>query len=218
MKKINWRYGIGEVIIVIIGITLAFALNEFNSSRVEKAEFKQYLKNIVMDMNEEIIQLEKNTNTLESNDDKVAEILDYIDFPKQAYGKPLQQLFEIANLVSFQPENISYQTLVNSGDAKLIKDLYIRKHIESHYASHKHILKQYERMETIHKNYLGDFFIKEIDFSEIEKGRATFFKNPLIKNILISLRGSYQLVIKANDELIESNQQTIKLLKDILQE
>ena len=40
MKKINWRYAIGELLIVIIGISVAFALNNWSASLKENDLFK----------------------------------------------------------------------------------------------------------------------------------------------------------------------------------
>lgn len=47
--KINWKYAAGEIIIVIIGISIAFTLNSWAAGRKDKVLAKQYLENLKQD-------------------------------------------------------------------------------------------------------------------------------------------------------------------------
>ena len=58
MKKINWQYALGEVIIVSIGITIAFALNNWKEARNNQKIKQQYLSSLKTDIQKEIKQLE----------------------------------------------------------------------------------------------------------------------------------------------------------------
>lgn len=58
LKKINWTYALGEISIVIIGITIAFALNKWAENRSNHSEKQQYLQNLLIDLNSEVDQLE----------------------------------------------------------------------------------------------------------------------------------------------------------------
>ena len=55
--KINWKYAIGEVIIVIVGISVAFLLNNWASERKEAKIRQQYLVNLANDLSGEIDHL-----------------------------------------------------------------------------------------------------------------------------------------------------------------
>ena len=50
MKKINWRYAIGELLIVTAGITLAFMLNSWAENNRINEKRKIYLEGVVQDL------------------------------------------------------------------------------------------------------------------------------------------------------------------------
>ncbi len=50
MKKVNWHYTFGEILIVIIGITIAFSMNKCADLKSNEDLKVQYLKNIKLDV------------------------------------------------------------------------------------------------------------------------------------------------------------------------
>lgn len=50
MNKINWRYAIGELIIITIGISFAFALNNWAASSEENELVKEYYSSLRSDL------------------------------------------------------------------------------------------------------------------------------------------------------------------------
>jgi hypothetical protein len=206
MKKINWRYTLGEIAIVIVGITIAFSLNSIKENISNKKLKKQYLENILQD-------IEKEIETLEGNNKKIQQKLEDISVVKPFLGNNtirrdtiLQRFFQIAVLVDFSPENTTYQTLINSGDMKLIDDFALRQNIEAHYSSHKNVLQNYTRIEEINRKYVADLFIYDVDYNKIRKGNIDFLDLPKVQNIVFSVENSYRMVLSSNKECIESNQ------------
>ena len=53
MKKVNWRYAIGELIIVTLGISIAFALNSWAESNKQEKKTKVYLQGIITDLQDD---------------------------------------------------------------------------------------------------------------------------------------------------------------------
>jgi len=206
MKKTNWRYTLGEIAIVIVGITIAFSLNSIKENISNKKLKKQYLENILQD-------IEKEIETLEGNNKKIQQKLEDISVVKPFLGNNtirrdtiLQRFFEIAVLVDFSPENTTYQTLINSGDMKLIDDFTLRQNIEAHYSNHKNVLQNYTRIEEINRKYVADLFIFDVDYNKIRKGNIDFLDLPKVQNIVFSVENSYRMVLSSNKECIESNQ------------
>ena len=56
--KIDWKYGLGEIFIVIIGITLAFWLNNWADNLSSKKLRDQYLESLKLDLVEERNQID----------------------------------------------------------------------------------------------------------------------------------------------------------------
>ena len=69
-KTINWRYAIGELLIVTIGISLAFSLNSWNEYRKENERARVYLINLREDLTRDV-------DTLNAHIKSVRNRLDY---------------------------------------------------------------------------------------------------------------------------------------------
>lgn len=208
--RINWRYAIGEIIIVIIGITLAFWLNNWKEYQNGQSQKKQYLENLIMDIEQEMDQLKENQVQVNNKLKLIGEIKTHLGTQKSGRDSIVMKVFELARLINFYPESTTYQTLINSGDMQLIDNFELRRSLEKHYALHKNISKDYERIEKIHEKYLGDFFINHIDYKKLRNGDMEFLDNPLINNIITSIEGAYYLVIKGNKVGITSNEELLK--------
>lgn len=216
MKKINWKYALGEIIIVIIGISIAFSLNNWKEENKNRKLKKQYLESLQIDIEKEIEQLKANDTGIVQRIDKIERVLHFIYKNEGEASQVFRYVFEVAKIVSFNPENSTYQTMINSGDMKLINDFQLRRKIEEHYNSHSSTLKDYSRLEAINKKYVADFFIYELDYDEIRKGDFSFLQKPLLKNIFSSLKGAYDIARKGNRECIESNEMLLEEIKKIL--
>ncbi len=213
MKTINWKYAIGEIVIVIIGITIAFSLNNWKEESQNLKLKRQYFESMQIDLEKEIEQLEQNDSSILERISKIEKILDYTSTEKGEPSLIFRYVFEVANTVRFDPVNSTYQTMINSGDMKLINDFQLRRKIEEHYSSHSSILKDYGRIEAISKKYIADFFIYEMDYDRIRKGDFSFLKKPILKNIYSSLKGAYMIAKQGNIKCLKSNEMLLSDLK-----
>ncbi|PKA82482.1 hypothetical protein ATE92_0612 [Ulvibacter sp. MAR_2010_11] len=65
-------------------------------------------------------------------------------------------------------------------------------------------MKDYERQEIIHKEYLGNYFIHNVDYDAMRSGQFGFRDEKLLKNIIQSMHGAFQLKLNATKKGIES--------------
>jgi len=70
-KKINWRYALGEILIVSIGITLAFGMNKCSSDLSESREAAEYKTSLKADLHENLKSISR---IIEKQKRKVAEL------------------------------------------------------------------------------------------------------------------------------------------------
>lgn len=75
MKKINWQYTFGEILIVIIGISIAFSMNKCAENSKNTTQRDQYLSNIKNDIIADKAILEENVIALEKKIKTAVEIL-----------------------------------------------------------------------------------------------------------------------------------------------
>ena len=118
-----FKYAIGEIILVVIGILIALQINNSNNQRIEKEREIKYLTNIKIDLNKDIKSLDYNIEFREKKSRGTQKIIEQIN------GIPIEDLTETTyNVVNtlyqerFQPSNVTYNDLVSSGNMNLISN------------------------------------------------------------------------------------------------
>ncbi|NNM22751.1 MAG: hypothetical protein HKO54_04285 [Flavobacteriaceae bacterium] len=216
MKSINWKYAMGEILIVIIGITIAFSMNTCAEQTKEKKQRLQYLTNLRNDVEADKSQLKKVTQELEEKLESCNRIIPKLNTDDKEKMTVVQDIFKVAEISNFSSKDITYRTLINSGDLKLIEEFELKKAIESHYSSYDIMRQDYIRQENIHKEYLGPYFVHEVDYDAFRNGVFGFKNEQLLKNIVQSMRGSFQIKLNATEKGIQSCDSLLVLLDEYL--
>jgi len=196
--KIDWKYALGEIVIVIIGISIAFSLNNWAESRGDRKAATQYLTHLYRDLQEDTKSLDENIVKLEACLKSINAIVPHLRQVLPGRDTVYRKIFTLAIPVNFFPKDATYQTLVNSGDFKLIDDFHLKSTIEEQYGFYKILAKEYDRQDGFNAKYMGDFFIHQLDYDALYRGNLDFMDNPLLRNIIQSLRGVYMLKLNVS--------------------
>ncbi len=203
-KKINWQYAIGEILIVILGISIAFGLNNWAASRNDEKQKIKYLQNIKKDLEADIIQLDTNRIELIKRSQHIRQIRQFIGRPNPRKDTLLPKLFNLPIPIDFRPRNITYQTLINSGDFKLIDDFELKTSIQEHYLEYEYILEVYTRQNIIVDKYVGDFFMKELNYQSIYRDRDySFMDTSFFGNMIGAQLDTFMKKEKASENGIQ---------------
>ena len=126
-----FKYAIGEIVLVVIGILIALQINNWNEARKARNKEIVYLNNIKSDLENSIEQIEtfilkRNTQIKTSN-----EIIGYFE------GKPIQnwndfnkKLVDIYSWERFYLIKNTYEELKNSGNLSLISNKEIKNGLQ----------------------------------------------------------------------------------------
>ena len=98
-----FKYAIGEIILVVIGILIALQINNWNENRKETLKAKSYLLNIKEDLILDTLEFSRAIRNLESSIDKATRLLRLKSF----------ESFQTDSLLSLIP-NTYYQISINS--------------------------------------------------------------------------------------------------------
>ncbi|WP_242130602.1 DUF6090 family protein [Aestuariivivens marinum] len=212
MKK-QLRYALGEILIVIIGISIAFSLNKCADTKKNENLKSLYIKSLKDDIKVDKKNLEQNLKEINTKIETLKEIIPLINTDSPEKIKLRQELFGTFNITEFYPNDITYQTMINSGDFKLINEFELKAAIEKHYASYKSILKDYSRQENIHKEFLSNYMVNHANYDDMKKGAFGFSNEVLFKNILQSMNGSFWIKRQATIRGIKNCDSLLVILK-----
>ncbi len=202
-----FKYAIGEIVLVMIGILLALQVNNWNNERKDRVREVKYLQNIKQDLEKDLNSLAFQINFRREKYKTTNKLIAQIN------GAPITDITELTyNVVNtlmeekFTPNNTTYTELSNSGNLNLISNDSIKKFLldlEELYKrndfSIEHETFDYREyiskplLKYINTNklwpvYLGDKTIEDQnitmeDFNELLKNKE-YFNGIFISNII----------------------------------
>lgn len=212
MKK-KFVYALGEILIVIIGITLAFSMNKCADESKDNNLKIQYLENIKSDIEIDRNNLEVISQSIGKKIETLNNVLPLINTEHPEKRSKMNKIYSVFTSSDFFPKDVTYQTMINSGDFKLIDDFDLKAAIETHYSNYKIMLKDYERLNIIQKEYLGKYMIENVDYDAMRRGQNGYSNEKLFKNILQSVNGALMIKKRATERGIRSCDSLLGVLK-----
>ena len=181
-------YAIGEILLVMIGISLAFQLDNWNENRLKKNTEISYYQNIreqIID-DKELILLQIDFNTSYMAEFKYAnEIIETNNRTKiDTLGLIVRNLTQYSD---FDKKGNVYETLVNSGEIKQLKNHEIVNSIRELEEKYNYV----NRMENIHYDAVMNYVIPAINpniklsSGEIQKPEQLYSYE--FQNLVVSL-------------------------------
>ena len=145
-----FKYAIGEIILVVIGILIALQINNWNENRKANTLEKNYYCLLLDDLKQDKQQVEGLKTLVQERIDYSNQMISVIQ-QKQSdatvFGKNLRYAIRLGTK-SFQPNDATYQDIKSSGNLSIIKDKTIIKAINTYFKTtdgySKTILKNIE--------------------------------------------------------------------------
>ncbi|OIQ27076.1 MAG: hypothetical protein BM564_13495 [Bacteroidetes bacterium MedPE-SWsnd-G2] len=222
-----FKYAIGEILLVVIGILIALQINNSNNKRIEQDREIKYLTNIKLDLLKDIESLEFNI------DFRQKKILGIEKLVNEINGQPIKDLnettFNVINTLyqeRFQPSNVTYSDLVSSGNMNLISNDSIKIYLfelsllyQQNLFNIEHETAEYDEnisksifrlvdIELMKPVFLGEKTVQQVNISE-ENFKALFesleYKNGCVVSKWTSegMIEHYQNIKNKSENLIE---------------
>ncbi|MET6992061.1 DUF6090 family protein [Sediminicola arcticus] len=221
-----FKYAVGEIILVVIGILIALQINNWNQDRTEHKETKVLLSNLRLDVEENIKNLKDQQNLLKIRKDWADFILKSLDDQKVIDSTMfITAITRVGWIMDYSQMLPTYTEIISSGKLSYINSENLKKALADYQSkvelnqqiisSYNLGLKETERLAIGHLNgmpeasnlikpissYLGVSF----DLKSIAKD-TEFYKN--IKHISFQTAGTIDYI---SDQLI-TNAERLKSL------
>ena len=210
--KIEWKSKLIDLLIVIIGITIAFKLNNWNESRKIFNEEKAYKLSFY---DENKINQENLTSALDFSESTKKDIdtLKTILLSKKYSDERIQNLIASMMAMSdFNPITTTMENITASGEFDLITDIELRKILISTYNSFKTTTKLESLLVDYVNKYLTPFLFENIRFSDFSSLNSNFIKNPQFENIVLG----YEALLYQQINGYKTNLERLNLLNEKL--
>ena len=223
-----FKYAIGEIILVVIGILIALQINTWNQARkdsiTEREYYNRFLEDILLDDALLTNQIKETQLRLKSANQLLHE-LQSSDSNMHQIAQALSGSVSRGNFV-MKPTQTTYEDVKSSGNIQLIRDLELKKSLENYYVSAAGIMntininsarlgqKMFEKDEMI---WTGIFQLAKmqngIDSTKVDIKKLEQFEELTAQNKKVLLNNGVIFV-----SLSSRNLQHYKALKEIVLE
>ncbi len=179
-----FKYAIGEIILVVIGILIALGINNWNEQRNLNKMGVQFLKDIKADLKKDllladsILKINKQSFSLISSIDSVFHNKDYYrteDY-SHLFVTPDTLNFELLFYrdTSFRSINSTYISLISDGKSGLIKNKQLFQQIQQIYnENHERLASSYEVIKNLEEriNWAYPFEKRQWTYSDLKRSK-----------------------------------------------
>ena len=155
-----FKYAIGEIILVVIGILIALQINNWNEERKNRNREQSILKNLQSDFKANIDNVDKTYNSFLEAYEASANLLEIISSSDAIYGSEIEYLLDeiINKTMSLDINTGSINEMLNTGSINLIRDNNLKKQL----SNWSYFETDTQDDVVIYRDYLFDFFIPSL--------------------------------------------------------
>ena len=183
-----FRYAIGEILLVVIGILIALSINNWNIQQIEQNEERNYLTRLVQDLKWDINELKAVVKENQSRLYQCSVTLDMLDAHNIPYERmKLQErtreleidtssilkrtfgfgLTAIRYYSKFNISDATYRELLANGKIDLIQDKQLKISVVDYYSNMENRLQLVRKIEMMRDNYVQTLAIQGISMYNI---------------------------------------------------
>lgn len=202
--KINWTGHFIELVVVIIGITAAFLLNEWREQRAEKELAKKYYNSLLKDLTADADDFDEILSFSQSQDS----ILNtFITKYKEGTATSEELPTVMSVLVTFNQfsaEKGTFETIKYSGNLDVFSDYELREEINSYYNKVDLIYLQQELHLDYMSNYCFPYIYDNFDILQgsLLPGAKLDYE---LMNVVVGFQILLKQILNSYEELMEEN-------------
>lgn len=197
-------YATGEIILVIVGILIALAINEHSNSEKKLELRNSYIIQLhdEADRNLKKLAILDNESKLMLKElDTVFKILLFKDYDNPRLST---KSFYLIMSKKFYPVMITYENLKFSGDLKLFDDLNLRNAISETYETFNPIEKLESSEQQAIEAYYENFLMSNVKFRDMGMSSDTYEKDIYFENMVLTRMTTLAQNREAYSDAIES--------------
>ena len=136
MKNIHWLNHLIELFVVIVGVTIAFSLNNWNDERKARKLEQQYIQSLVHDLETDIEGLTTDIDAINHYLHLQTRLTQTVLANDLKHDSLFQFVISLLIFLEFTPQDNTYESMKASGNLEIIADFELKKQITTLYHQH----------------------------------------------------------------------------------
>lgn len=188
LQQIDWLNYFIEFIIVFLGITIAFYINQRADEQKSLALEKTYLQMIHEDL---LVDSVENLQIIDFFEQGIASLKKTSRLIGSGQSEDIDSIaYRVSKLtepVNYHPDVQTYHSLVENGEILLISNLDLRRRMAQYYAYYETLDARHEEVNTLKRQKLFAFVSKHYDWTTKKIINPSAFLSIELKNILYDI-------------------------------
>lgn len=218
LKKINWQTHIIELLVVFLGITAGFVLQNNKEENADKELEQKYVVGIHADVLENIENLQEGIKSDSLWLAKNRYAVKLIAFDSLSLDSATSLIKTMISYSEFSEQTTTYENLLNSGNLNLIEDYDLKQKIVEY---HKEF-ENFQLLETYFHDYYSEtltpFLMTYFDLFSQKLTATNTHKSILFQNIFASHFSLTQQRCEGYKGLLNDSKKMEKLLNNKMNE
>ncbi len=209
---IDWREKFIELIVVVIGITIAFLINRGYENYKNQHTEIQYLNSMHEDLEADVSQLDSVLQNMKTQNMAIGHLIRIIPGKRFQEDSLLHLIQSVTTLYFFTPQQTTFYALKNSGDLHLITDYKLRHDILNYY-------QELESLDYLHRitteyfnRYIVPIVINRLDLSRQKFSDRSFMHSAKFLNIVLGFRS---LLLQQKELYQKLRSRALKILREL---
>ena len=205
-----FKYAIGEIILVVIGILIALQINNWNEASKEKSKEVTYLKNLDRDLNDQLKSIDEQISNEKGFVDTSIDVMKSFKINKFVNVDTLffNKLTELQSRKTFVITDPTYTDLLSSGNIDIIKNKKFKDQLIQYY-------QELELVEKIIQN--NNFLLVDQQYASVYLDVGYYYNQEQIYASNYMTKNTSKITLAFEKELAEISKKLIKEPKNKLQ-
>ncbi len=151
--KLDWQYAIGELLIVVAGVLIALAIDQWNDDRLDRIEADEILQHLLIDLGEDLKDIDLMIRMVSNKQQSLLRLKPLFDSGDRPENEKefLQDIVVGANFGwnQIRPNDTTYQEVLSSGKLSLIRSGDLRSAISLYYFDFTNMFNRADERETM---------------------------------------------------------------------
>ncbi len=215
--KVDWKSKLIDLIIVIIGISIAFKLNNWNDSIKTEQEAKGYIENFFEENKANTKSLEAAIRFSRTNKNDIDTLKHLLLTGNYADERIKSLIASMMSLSDFAPSTSTMEDITASGKFGMIKDIELRKSIIDTYNAYQTTAKLENIISDYVNDYVTPYFFDHVRFSDFTPIHSDFTRDPIFENIVLGYDVLFSQLVSGYQRNMEKQKQLDAQLTSAIQ-
>ncbi|NVK84251.1 MAG: hypothetical protein HWE21_08020 [Cytophagia bacterium] len=166
--KLNWKYAIGEMVLIFLGISLAIAFQNWNEDRKRELSEIVFLEELLEDLKRDSATVDRYAMLAKwkYEDGKYVEQFLKNELQEADYSLVLNNLFWNGRNVQYRPYIPTYDELISTGNLSTLQNAELRSKLRGLFNRYQKnetfFIEEFQQRKLNYNNHLFKYFSAEL--------------------------------------------------------